>query len=170
MHVDVVVGRIGRAHGIRGDVFIDVITDEPKRRFVRGAQLSLDDGTTLEVASVRSHGGRLLVSFAGIADRTTVETLTGSLLHAEVDAKERPSGPEEFFDRQLVGLSVRDHGGDVVGTIAQVQHMPAQDLLVVDVAGQERLVPFVHQLVPVVDIDEGYVQLARVGGLLEDLA
>ncbi len=170
MRVEVVVGKVGRAHGIRGDVFIDVITDEPARRFARGATVRLHDGTTLEVASVRSHGGRLVVSFDGLRDRTSVEALTGRELLADVPSDERPSGPEEYFDRQLVGLEVRDAAGHPVGTLVAVQHMPAQDLLVVDVDGEDRLVPFVAALVPVVDVEAGYLQLADVGGLLEDPA
>lgn len=169
MNVEVIVGKIGRAHGIRGDVFIDVTTDEPKRRFTTGAQLRLDDGTQLEVASVRKHGGRLLVVFTGLHDRTAVEQLTGRQLFADVPSDEQPSGQNEYFDRQLVGLEVRSATGAPSGTIVGVQHMPAQDLLVIDVDGDERLVPFVEALVPTVNLEEGFVQLADVGGLLEDV-
>ncbi len=169
MHVEVIVGKVGRAHGIRGDVFIDVTTDEPKRRFTTGAQLRLDDGTQLEVASVRKHGGRLLVAFTGLRDRTAVEQLTGRQLFADVPSDEQPSGQNEYFDRQLVGLEVRSAAGSPSGTIVGVQHMPAQDLLVIDVDGDERLVPFVEALVPTVNLEEGFVQLADVGGLLGDV-
>lgn len=168
MNVEVIVGKVGRAHGIRGDVFIDVTTDEPKRRFATGAQLRLDDGTQLEVASVRKHGGRLLVAFTGLHDRTAVEQLTGRQLFADVPSDEQPSGRNEYFDRQLVGLDVRSAAGAPSGTIVGVLHMPAQDLLVIDVDGEERLVPFVEALVPTVNLGEGFVQLADVGGLLED--
>lgn len=169
MHVEVIVGKVGRAHGIRGDVFIDVTTDEPGRRFAKGAKLRLGDETEVEVASVRKHGGRLLVSFSGYADRTAVEALTGRTITVEVPADERPSNADEYFDRQLLGLEVRRHDGTPAGTVAEISHMPAQDLLVVDVDGEERLVPFVEAIVPVVDLDAGYVQLAEVGGLLEDV-
>ena len=168
MTTDVVVGRVGRAHGVRGDVFVDVITDEPARRFTTGATLRLDDGTPLELASVRRHGGRLVVSFAGVPDRTAAERLTGQALHCEVPDDERPSGAGEYFDRQLVGLAVQRADGTVAGTCTAVWHLPAQDLLVVDVDGEERLVPFVEALVPVVDPDAGHLRLADVGGLLED--
>lgn len=169
MNVEVIVGKVGRAHGIRGDVFIDVTTDEPKRRFTIGAQLRLDDGTQLEVVSVRKHGGRLLVAFTGLQDRTAVEQLTGRQLFADVPSDEQPSGQNEYFDRQLVGLEVRSAAGSPSGTIVGVQHMPAQDLLVIDVDGDERLVPFVEALVPSVNLEEGFVQLADIGGLLEDV-
>lgn len=169
MNVEVIVGKVGRAHGIRGDVFIDVTTDEPKRRFTIGAQLRLDDGTQLEVVSVRKHGGRLLVAFTGLQDRTAVEQLTGRQLFADVPSDEQPSGHNEYFDRQLVGLEVRSAAGSPSGTIVGVQHMPAQDLLMIDVDGDERLVPFVEALVPSVNLEEGFVQLADIGGLLEDV-
>lgn len=167
--VDVVVGIVGRAHGIRGDLSIDMKTDEPERRFVEGATLALADGRRLTVAAVRRHRGRLLVTFEGVGDRTAAEGLTGQRLFASVPVDERPNDPGEFFDRQLVGLRVRDHTGTEVGVVAAVEHPPAQDLLVLDVAGQPRLVPFVEALVPTVSLEEGYVQLADVGGLLEDV-
>ena len=168
MNVEVIVGKVGRAHGIRGDVFIDVTTDEPQRRFATGARMRLDDGTQLEVASVREHGGRLLVAFRGVADRTAVEQLTGRQLLVDVPSDEQPSGANEYFDRQLIGLKVHSAAGAPSGVIVGVQHMPAQDLLVVDVDGDERLVPFVEALVPTVNLEEGFVQLADIGGLLED--
>lgn len=169
MSTEVVVGRIGRAHGIRGDVFIDVTTGEPARRFAKGVELRLTDSSILEVTSVRWHRGRLLLSFDGYPDRTAVERLTGEQLFVDVPEDERPSDPEEYFDRQLVGLEVRRSDSTSAGGVVAVEHMPAQDLLVVDVGGEERRVPFVSALVPVVDLGAGFVQLADVAGLLEDV-
>lgn len=167
--IEVRVGKVGRAHGIKGDVAIDLRTDEPARRFTPGARLRLGDtGRSVEIGTVRWHKGRVVVSFVGYPDRSAVEALTGEWLSVDVPADELPSEPEEFFDRQLVGLDVLDHGGAVVGTVAEVLHMPAQDLLRLDVGGAERLVPFVSALVPRVDLEAGLVQLADVGGLLED--
>ena len=166
--IEVTVGRIGRAHGIKGEVAIDLRTDEPGRRFVPGAVLQLGSGPrTVEIATTRWHKGRLVVTLVGYPDRTAVEQLTGQWLNVEVPVEERPSEPEEYFDRQLVGLRVLDHAGDAAGTVAEVLHMPAQDLLRIDVDGEDRLVPFVIALVPVVDLEAGHVQLADVGGLLE---
>lgn len=167
--IEVTVGRIGRAQGIKGEVNIELRTDEPGRRFVPGAVLQLGSGPrTVEVATTRWHKGRLVVTFVGLPDRTAVEKLTGEWLNVRVPAAERPSEPEEYFDRQLVGLRVLDHDGTEVGTVAEVLHMPAQDLLRVDVDGQDRLVPFVSALVPVVDLEAGHLRLADVAGLLED--
>ena len=168
--VDVTVGIIGRPHGVRGDVFIDVRTDEPGRRFTVGARLALgDSGRSVEIASVRWNRGRLMLSFVGYPDRTTVERLVGESLGAKVPAAELPSEADEYFDRQLVGLAVLDHAGQRVGTVRDVLHLPAQDVLEVAVEGGERLIPFVSALVPDVDLRAGHVRLADVEGLLEAL-
>lgn len=167
--VEVRIGKVGRAHGLKGDVAIDLRTDEPGRRFTPGAKLALGEGgKSVEVGSTKWHKGRLIVTFVGYPDRTAVEGITGQWLSVKVPADEMPSEPEEYFDRQLVGLSVLDHTGRTVGTITEVQHMPAQDMLHIDVNGEIRLVPFVSALVPSVDLAAGNVTLADVKGLLED--
>ena len=167
--VEVTVGRFGRAVGIRGEIAVELRTDEPARRFRPGVSLRLGDtGRSVEIDQVRWNRGRLAVTLVGYPDRTAVEALTGLLLHALVPSDERPSEPEEYFDRQLVGLAVLSHDGTRVGTVTEVAHLPAQDVLVCDVAGEERMVPFVQALVPVVDVDAGNVRLADVAGLLED--
>lgn len=167
--IEVVVGRVGRAHGIRGDVAIDLRTDEPGRRFFPGAKVVLDSGRELTVEKTTWQRGRLLVSFAGFPDRTAVETLNGELLTASVPASELPSDDDEYFDRQLVGVEVLNHLGEAVGTVREVLHLPAQDVLEVETAGGVRLIPFVKALVPVVDMDARTLQLADVDGLLEDI-
>lgn len=167
--VEVTVGVVGRAHGIKGDATIDVRTDEASRRFTPGARLTTESGRALELVRVKWHQGRLLVAFDGYPDRTAVETLRGEVLTARVPASERPSEEDEYFDRHLVGLAVLDATGERVGTVTSVEHFPAQDLLTIDVAGEDRLVPFVSQLVPRVDLKAGELQLADVAGLLEDV-
>lgn len=167
--VDVTVGRVGRAHGIRGDIAIELRTDEPARRFRPGSRLQLVKAKReVEIAAVKWHRGKLLVSFVGYPDRTAVEALTGDLLEARVPAAELPSEPEEYFDRQLVGLAVLNAAGERVGVIDEVLHLPAQDVLSVAVDGQQRLVPFVKELVPKVELAAGQVQLADIEGLLEE--
>ncbi|MDO5736057.1 MAG: ribosome maturation factor RimM [Propionibacteriaceae bacterium] len=167
--VEVVIGRVGRAHGIRGEVSIDLRTDEPGRRFFPGARVTLGSGRELTVEKTTWQRGRLLVTLAGYPDRTAVETLTGELLTTRVKASEIPSDQDEYFDRQLVGLTVLDHRGEICGTVLEVLHMPSQDLLEVKTEAGNRLVPFVKALVPVVDMDAGTLQLADVKGLLEDI-
>ena len=160
----VVVGRIGRAHGIRGELGVDIRTDEPERRFAPGSSVVYDGGT-LTIVSARHHSGRLIVRFTGFDDRTAAETLHGKVLEAEVDAAELPEDPEEFYDHQLVGLSVRA-GDRTIGTVTQVIHMPEQDSLAIKTESREILVPFVLDLVPEVDVRAGFVRIADVPGLI----
>lgn len=177
----VVVGRIGRPHGIRGEVVIGVRTDEPDLRFAVGATLDArstpgdagpENGTggeRLTVASVRWHSGQLLVAFAGITDRTAAAELTGSWL--SVDSSQLPDtgDPDEFRDYELIGLSVRTCAGDPVGVVTDVLHY-GQDLLVVrrqDEPGGEALVPFVKAIVPEVDLRAGVVVIDPPPGLLD---
>ncbi len=172
----VVVGRITRAHGLRGEVGVDVRTDEPERRFAVGSSV-VCGSRTLTVAAARRHSGKLLVSFAGIVDRTAAEALHGITIEAEIDPTEVPDEPDEFYDHQLVGLQVRRAGpdGTVVGTVAAVLHLPDQDTLVIDTvvdtgsstAPREVLVPFVTDLVPVIDVLGGFVTVTDMPGLLD---
>ncbi|HUP99309.1 MAG TPA: ribosome maturation factor RimM [Aeromicrobium sp.] len=165
--VRVVVGRIGRAHGVRGELAVDVRTDEPERRFARAARLHAGS-RTLTVSRTRWHSGRLLVTFAEVADRTVAEALRGTLLEADVDAAERPADDAEFYDRQLIGLEVTTVGGDVVGQVASVAHHGEQDTLVIArPTSGEVLVPFVADLVPTVDLAAGFLVVADVPGLLD---
>ena len=165
--VEVVVGRLGRAHGIRGDLIVDVRTDEPERRFAAGTSFDTPAGR-LTVASARWHGSRLLVSFAEVGDRAGAERLRGVELRIEVSAADLPGDPDEYYDHQLIGLGVQDASGVVVGSVAEVLHLPGQDLLVVrrDSAA-EVLVPFVTELVPTVDLASGTIVVADVPGLLD---
>lgn len=167
--IDVVVGVIGRPHGINGDVIVDVRTDEPERRFVPDAVLRGEaDGTTYTVTRCAWHGQRLMVHFAELPDRTAVERARGTVLIAAVPADARPADDEEYYDHQLVGLRAVS-GGEPAGTVSGVLHLEAQDLLVVDTPGGERLVPFVGALVPRVDLAEGLVEIADLPGLLHDV-
>ncbi len=161
----VVIGRIARAHGLRGELGVQIRTDEPERRFAPGSSV-VCGGRTLTVASSRHHSGRLLVSFEQVTDRTAAEALHGSVLEAHVDPADLPDDPEEFYDHQLVGLEAR-RGDTVVGTVTAVLHLPDQDTLAVDVDGREVLIPFVTELVPVVDVTGGFVTVADVPGLLD---
>ena len=177
----IVVGRVGRPHGIRGEVVIGLRTDEPDLRFAVGATVDArstpddagpdDDtgGERLTVASARWHSGQLLVAFAGITDRTEASELTGSWL--SVDSSQLPDtgDPDEFRDHELIGLNVRTAGGEPVGVVTDVLHY-GQDLLVVrrqDVPGGEALIPFVKAIVPEVDIRAGVVVIDPPPGLLD---
>jgi 16S rRNA processing protein RimM len=175
----VIVGRAGRPHGIRGEVVIGVRTDEPDLRFAVGAAVDAVSapgeadgeadhvaGERLTVASKRWHSGQLLVSFAGITDRTAASELTGSWL--SVDSSQLPDtgDPDEFRDHELIGLNVRTAGGEPVGVVTDVLHY-GQDLLVVRRPEGECLVPFVKAIVPEVDVAAGLVVIDPPPGLLD---
>jgi 16S rRNA processing protein RimM len=168
--MQVVVGRVGRPHGTRGDVSVEVRTDEPDRRLAVGSELYTDPARPepLVLQDVRAHSGRLLAHFEGIDTRTDVEQLRGALLLVDVDPEERPDDPEEFYDRQIVGLVVVDELLGEVGRVSEVIHLPGQDLLAVDRAsGPQLLVPFVHEIVPEVDLDSGRLSVRLPQGLLD---
>ena len=169
-----VVGRIGRPHGLKGEVAVEPRTDEPERRFATGAVLRTERNrpgapqpAPLTVGGHRWHSGRLLVTFEEIADRTAAEEARGILLVVPVDPDETPEDPEEFYDHQLVGLSVEDAGGAALGTVVAVQHGTGQDLLLIEVDGAEVLFPFVSALVPEVDVAGGRIVVDDRPGLLQ---
>lgn len=167
--IEVNIGIIGRAHGIRGDVLIDLRTDEPERRFPVGGKVRIEDSRrTLTVTKVTWQGGRLRVHFEGIDDRNAAEAARGTVLVCDVDPAALPEEEDEYYDRQLVGLTAVLADGTPVGAVTQVIHLPSQDMLAIDVDGVERLVPFVSELVPRVDLAAGQVELVSLPGLLED--
>ena len=167
--MDTLVGVIGRPHGVRGEVAVELRTDEPERRFAPGQILREEGGTRLfTVRSVRDHSGRLLVRFAELADRAGAEAARGTLLIAAVEPNERPAEPGEFYDRQLIGLRVTRPDGTDVGTVESVLHLPAQDVLEIQTAAGARLVPFVEALVPDIDLEAGRLTVVDVVGLLDD--
>jgi 16S rRNA processing protein RimM len=170
-----VVGRIGKPHGLKGEVSVEPRTDEPERRFATGVRLATERNRPgapaaqpLTVAGHRWHSGRLLVTFEEIADREAAEQARGTVLVVPVDPEETPEDPEEFYDHQLIGLDVVTTEGATVGRLAEVVHGSAQDLLVVDVDGREVLVPFVSALVPEVDLAGRRIVVADRPGLLSE--
>jgi 16S rRNA processing protein RimM len=171
--VEVVVGRIGKPHGLRGEVTVEVRTDEPEQRFAPGSLLAAEppEGsasrlTALEVLSSRWHQTTLLVRFAELADRTAAEGARGTTLLAHLPADASPEDPDEFYDHQLIGLSVVDLEGQEIGEVTGVVH-GAQDLLEIRATdGRPTLVPFVTALVPEVDVVGGRVVVADRPGLV----
>lgn len=167
--IEVVVGVIGRAHGIRGDVAVDVRTDEPDLRFADGAVLRVENGRrTFTVESSRDHSGRLLVRFVELPDRTAAEAVRGTVLVVDVDPAEVPDDEDEYYDRQLVGLRAVAADGTEIGPVVSVLHLPSQDTLEIKTADGLRLVPFVTAVVPRVDLAAGELHLADVPGLLSE--
>jgi 16S rRNA processing protein RimM len=171
-----VVGQITRPHGIRGEVTVDVRTDEPAERFAPGSVLVTDPGrraapdvpATVTVETVRPHHGRLLVVFDGIYDRDIAERMRGVLLCVNSEDLPGSDDPDEFSDHQLVGLAAETADGEEIGEVIRVDHAPASDLLVVRRPdGRDALVPFVKAIVPEVDLAGGRVVLTPPGGLLD---
>ncbi len=174
---DVVVGRIGKPHGLRGEVTVELRTDEPDARFAPGTVLDVEAPdqlpagaarpTTLLVESIRWHQERLLVSFAEVDDRNAAEALRGLFLRTTIDLDETPEDPEEFYDHQLVGLGVVDTAAQPLGEIRGVVHGAAQDLLSIRTTdGRDVLVPFVAALVPTVDLEAGLIVVEDRPGLV----
>jgi 16S rRNA processing protein RimM len=175
--MQLVVGRVGRPHGIRGEVTVQVHTDDPDLRFAPGTVLATEPASRgpLTVEAARWHSGHLLVAFAGSGDRGSAEDLRGTMLVVD-SAEASPAGPEEFRDHELVGLEVRTLDGQIVGVVTDVLHH-GQDVLVVGPAGGrpagngagrgEILVPFVAAIVPEVDIAAGRLVIDPPPGLLE---
>ena len=167
--MQLVVGRIGRAHGVRGDLFVEVRTDEPDERFAQGATLVTSIGQSLTVATSKWHSGRLVVHFVGFDDRTVAETLRGLDLSVDVDPLVLPTEEDEYYDHQLIGLSVQLATGEQIGVVSEVIHLPAQDLLAVKRAdSSEVLIPFVREIVPEVDVARGFVTINPPTGLLDE--
>ena len=146
------VGRIGRAHGILGEATIEVRTDEPDRRFAIGATVQTDTHGELTITSGRVHNGILLLGFNGITDRNGVEKLRNTLLYADVDINEENDDEDEYHVMQLIGCQAVLETGEAFGEVTDVINLPGQDLLAIKTAQGEQLIPFVHQLVPTVDI------------------
>jgi 16S rRNA processing protein RimM len=174
---ELVVGRVVRPHGVRGEVVVEIRTDSPDERFVPDAMVGTDPAEVgpLRIVAVRRHYGRteggrsrLLVQFDGYADRDEAETLRG--VYLTVDSASLPplQDPDEFHDHQLVGLAAVNPDGDVLGRVVRVEHAPASDLLVLARPdGREALVPFVKAIVPEVDLAAGRVVLTPPEGLLD---
>ncbi|WP_242532430.1 ribosome maturation factor RimM [Nocardioides sp. S5] len=172
--IEVVVGRIGKPHGIRGEVTLDVRTDEPDRRFAPGTTLRAEAPAgadrrpaSLTVARARWHQSTLLVTFEELADRNAAEAARGTVLHATIGPDDMPEDPDEYYDHQLVGLDVVDLDGTLLGQVKALVHGSAQDLLTVRTPdGRDTLVPFVSALVPEVDLDAGRIVVADRPGLV----
>ncbi|MFF9395128.1 ribosome maturation factor RimM [Streptomyces griseoluteus] len=171
--MQLVVARIGRAHGIKGEVTVEVRTDEPESRLAPGAVLATDPASVgpLTIATGRVHSGRLLLRFEGVGDRTGAEALRNTLLIADVDPEEMPEDEDEYYDHQLIDLDVVTEDGTEVGRITEISHLPSQDLFIVERPdGSEVLIPFVAEIVSEIDLDEQRAVITPPPGLIDDRA
>jgi len=170
------VGRLTKAHGLKGAIKIELYTDDPARRFVPGAKFSLQvpdsspwRGKTLELIELKWYNSHPVAFFKNVPDRTVAESLLKAILWIDTDPTEDSGEEDAWFDHQLVGLRVfRD--GVQVGTVSHIDHFPAQDLLTVETDGSNVLVPFVKAIVSAVDIEAGTLTVTPPVGLFEDIA
>ena len=168
--MQLVVGRIAKAHGIGGEVSVDVRTDDPDYRFAPGSSLATDppERGPVVIERARWHSGRLLVRIAGVDDRTAAEALRGTLLVADSTTSADSGDTEDFWDHDLIGLAAVLGDGSVIGEISDVLHPPGPDVLVVRrPSGDDVLVPFVRDIVPMVEVSAGRVVLTPPDGLLD---
>ena len=171
--MELMVGRVVKAHGISGEVVVEVRTDDPDSRFAEGSSLrgkprGGGPDRCFTVESAREHGGRLLVRFDGVADRDAADALRGVVFVVDSDELPLIEDPDEFYDHQLEGLQVRTIAGRDVGTVAEVLHTPAGELLSVRAAaGAEVLVPFVSAIVTSVSLPDRTIEIDPPEGLLD---
>ena len=170
--MQLVVARIGRAHGVRGEVTIEVRTDRPEERLQVGALLKTEPSNLgpLKIQSIRNHNGTLLLSFEGISDRNSAEELRNALLVAEVDVAESELEEDEFHVTEILGCSVILEDGSVLGEVIDILQLPSQDTLVVrrasEIAGEDVLVPFVKKHVPKIDLDSRKIFIKEMEGMI----
>ncbi|MEI8065986.1 MAG: ribosome maturation factor RimM [Actinomycetes bacterium] len=164
-----VVGRIGRAHGVLGEATIEVRTDSPEERFALGSVLVTEPsiGGPLTITSARVHNGILLLGFQGVNDRNQVENLRDTILLAEVDVNAAGEDEDDFHVLQLIDCDVVTSAGVELGKVTDVIALPGQDLLSIAGNNGEILIPFVYELVPDVDIANKRITVVPPEGLID---
>lgn len=170
--MQLVIGRIGKAHGIRGELNVGIRTDEPEERFAVGAVVRTDpaDRGPLTVTSQRFvSGSKLVLGFAEVPDRTAAEALHGTLLVIDTGELPELDDEDDFYDHELVGMQVVASDGAAIGEVADVVHGPGGDTLAVRAPGSRRevLIPFVRDIVPDVDRARRTITVTPPEGLLE---
>jgi 16S rRNA processing protein RimM len=167
------VGRLVKAHGLKGAIKLELYTDSPDQRFKSGQVLELQVpetsewfGKTVTVSELRFYNQSPVLFLEGIENRSQAETLIKAILLIEIELDKLPEEPEAWYDHQLLGLEALVEN-TVVGKVIRVDHLPAQDLLAIETTTGEVLVPFVKQIVPTVDISKGQIILDPPAGLFE---
>jgi 16S rRNA processing protein RimM len=170
------VGRLLKAHGLKGAIKLELYTDSPNQRFAAGSVLKLqvpEDsdwfGKHITVKELRWYNSSPVLFIEGIDDRDQAEGLIRAILLVDQPLDELPAEPEAWFDHQLTGLMVI-RAGIEIGSVVRVDHMPAQDLLAIKTAETEVLLPFIKSFVPRVDLEAGLVEITPPGGLFEDVS
>lgn len=169
------MGRLLKAHGLKGAIKLELYTDSPNERFYKGAVLQLqvpEDspwfGKTVTVLELKWFNTSPVLFLEGITDRESAESLIKAILLIDQPLDVSPDEPEAWYDHQLAGLKVMRAGVEI-GSVIRVDHMPAQDLLAISLDGKEVLLPFVKAFVPKVDVKAGLIEVTPPGGLFEEL-
>lgn len=169
------VGRLLKAHGLKGAIKLELYTDEPNERFVPGAVFELQVpqespwfGKTLTVTELRWYNQSPVIFFEGISDRTAAESLIKAILLLTTPTEKLPAEPDAWYDHQLVGLKALRNGQEV-GEVIRVEHFPAQDILIIQTGDREVMLPFVKAIVPAVDVKAGTLTVTPPTGLFEDV-
>lgn len=165
----VVVARIGRPQGVRGEVTVELRTDAPELRLAAGSTLITDPGERgpLKIEASRQHGSAWVLSIEGIADRPAAETLRNTLLLVPASERPRLDQVDEFYDNELVGLRAETLDGTLLGLVVRICHHGSELLVVNRPDGRELLVPFVSAIVTEVDLAGNRVIVNPPPGLLE---
>ena len=160
----VVVGRITRPHGVRGELTVMVLSEVPSR-FDTGATVFLESGRALTIASSRPHKDRVLVTFSEVTDRESAEALRGAVLVVP-ESTSPPLAEGSWWDHQLVGCSVFTESGAELGELRQVIHTAANDVWsAVDGSGGETLIPVLRDVLVSVDTDARRIVVREIPGL-----
>lgn len=174
--MELVIGRVAKSHGVKGEVVVEVRTDDPDDRFAVGSVLrgrkprGQTDTVSYTVEAARDHSGRLLLRLHGVDDRGTADAMRGTLFFVESDDLPPSDDPDEFYDHELEGLTVRLSDGTVIGTVREVLHSAAGELLCIRPADESRgeiLVPFVAAIVTAVSLAEKVIDIDPPEGLLD---
>ncbi len=169
--MQLIVGRILRPHGVRGEVVVEITTDDPQARYDLGSVMVTEPRSAgpLTIDGLRPHQGRLLITFEGVEDREDADKLRGVLLCVDSAEVAAPDDPEDFHDFQLVGMTAVDTAGEPIGEVLRVDHGPGHDTLVLRLTagGRQALVPFVHAIVPEVDVAARRLVLTPPEGLFD---
>ncbi len=175
-HTQLRVGRLTKAHGLKGAIKVELYTDAPEKRFTPGATFALQvptssewHGKKLELIELKFYNAQPVAFFKDVNDRSAAETLIKAILWIDQDLTQESDEEDAWFDHQLVGLTVlRD--GTKVGVISKIDHFPAQDLITVETSSGDVLVPFVKAIVASVDIEAGTMTVTPPLGLFEEIA
>jgi 16S rRNA processing protein RimM len=169
------VGRLLKAHGLKGAIKLELYTDSPNERFVPGAVFELQVpeespcfGKTVKLTELRWYNQSPVLFLDGVVDRTGAESLIKAILLIDAETEKLPDEPDAWYDHQLVGLKAMRDGVEV-GEVVRVEHFPAQDLLIIKTGDREVMLPFVKAIVPAVDIKSGTVVVTPPTGLFEEV-